>query len=57
MSIESTADWEGLKRAARVARITLDALAAQVRPGVTTALRTADGSLSAHHEPPDEAWR
>jgi methionyl aminopeptidase len=36
MSIESHADWDGLKAAARVARITLDALAKQVRPGVTT---------------------
>ena len=36
MSIESRADWEGLKQAAKVARLTLDALAAQVRPGVTT---------------------
>jgi len=37
MSITSEADWEGLKQAARVARITLDALAEQVREGVTTA--------------------
>lgn len=36
MSIESQADWKGLKAAARVARITLDALAKQVQPGVTT---------------------
>ena len=36
MSIESTADWEGLRQAAKVARVTLDVLAAQVRPGVTT---------------------
>ena len=36
MSIESTADWEGLRKAAKVARVTLDVLAAQVRPGVTT---------------------
>lgn len=36
MSIESTADWEGLKQAAHVARLTLDALAQQVQPGVTT---------------------
>ena len=36
MSIESHADWEGLRAAARVARITLDTLAKQVRPGVTT---------------------
>ena len=37
MSIESTADWKGLRRVARIARLTLDALAAQVRPGLTTA--------------------
>jgi methionyl aminopeptidase len=36
MSIESPADWEGLRQAAKVARLTLDALAEQVRPGVTT---------------------
>jgi methionyl aminopeptidase len=36
MSIESAADWKGLKRAGRVARLTLDALHANVRPGVTT---------------------
>jgi methionyl aminopeptidase len=36
MSIESIADWEGLRRVARIARITLDAVAARVRPGVTT---------------------
>src|SRR5687767_7344998 len=36
MSIESTADWEGLRQVAKVARLTLDALAKQVRPGVTT---------------------
>jgi methionyl aminopeptidase len=36
MSIESDADWIGLKRAAHVARLTLDALSARVRPGITT---------------------
>src|SRR5262245_21139045 len=36
MSIDSTADWEGLKQAAKVARKTLDVLCEQVRPGVTT---------------------
>src|SRR5688572_31150371 len=36
MSIESDADWKGLKQAARVARLTLDRLATEVRPGVTT---------------------
>jgi methionyl aminopeptidase len=37
MSIASTTDWRGLKRVANVARATLDALEAQVRPGITTA--------------------
>jgi methionyl aminopeptidase len=36
MSIESHADWDGLKESARVARLTLDTLTKQVRPGVTT---------------------
>lgn len=36
MSIESAADWDGLRRVARVVRLTLDTLAAEVRPGVTT---------------------
>ena len=36
MSIESTADWEGLRQVADVARLTLNALEARVRPGVTT---------------------
>jgi methionyl aminopeptidase len=36
MSIASTADWKGLRRVAAVARATLDALEAHVRPGVTT---------------------
>ena len=36
MSIDSTADWEGLRHAAAVARLTLDTLAAQLRPGLTT---------------------
>ena len=35
MSIESTADWDGLKQAAEVARLTSDLLSEQVRPGVT----------------------
>ena len=41
MSIKSAADRRGLEAAATVVRITLDALAGAVRPGVTTA---------AHHE-------
>jgi len=36
MSIESTADWEGLRQAAKVARRTLDLLSEQVRAGITT---------------------
>ena len=36
MSIESHADWTGLRHAARVARQTLDALTARVAAGVTT---------------------
>jgi hypothetical protein len=36
MSIESTADWEGLRQVANVARVTLDVLAEEVQPGVTT---------------------
>jgi methionyl aminopeptidase len=55
MSIDSDADWEGLKKAARVARLTLDLLASHVRPGVTTgeldalaaALFVAHGARSA----------
>jgi len=37
MSIECAADWEGLRAAAAVARLTLDLLERAVRPGVTTA--------------------
>jgi methionyl aminopeptidase len=36
MSIKSESDWRGLRRAADVARETLDALEARVRAGVTT---------------------
>ena len=36
MSIESIADWNGLRKVAKIARVTLDVLARQVRPGVTT---------------------
>ena len=51
MSIESTADWEGLRQVAKVARLTLDALAEQVRPGVATGEldATAARVLAAHH--------
>jgi methionyl aminopeptidase len=36
MSIESVADWRGLRAAANVARAALDAMEYDVRPGVTT---------------------
>lgn len=36
MSIESPADWTGLRRVGRVVRRTLDALERELRPGVTT---------------------
>ena len=50
MSIASTADWKGLKRVAKVVRLTLDALAAQVKPGVTTGeLDAIARSLLARH--------
>jgi methionyl aminopeptidase len=37
MSIASAADWNGLRRVAKVARLTLELLAQEVRAGVTTA--------------------
>ena len=50
MSIESAADWDGLRAAAAVACLTLDRLEAQVRPGVTTgALDAAAAELFAAH--------
>ena len=50
MSIKSTADWEGLRQVAEVARATLDALAAQVGPGVMTAdLKARAAELFAMH--------
>ena len=50
MSIESHADWEGLKESARVARLTLDTLVRQVQPGVTTGeLDDAAARLFAAH--------
>lgn len=50
MSIRSTADWEGLRQVAKVARLTLDLLSEQVRPGVTTGEldATAAQLFSAH---------
>lgn len=37
MSIESSADLEGMRLAGRITRLTLDALEQAVRPGITTA--------------------
>jgi methionyl aminopeptidase len=36
MSIETAADWNGLQAAASVARLTLEALEHELRPGITT---------------------
>src|SRR5262249_3232437 len=36
MSIASVEDWAGLRQIGRIVRLTLEALAAQVRPGITT---------------------
>src|SRR5262245_18688624 len=36
MSIESADDWKGLRRAGRIAHLTLEAMEARVRPGVST---------------------
>jgi methionyl aminopeptidase len=50
MSITSTTDWEGLRQSARIARLTLDALAKQIRSGVTTgALNAIAAELFAAH--------
>jgi len=50
MSIQTQADWRGLRQAATVARLALDALEAQVRPGVTTgALDAIAARLFARH--------
>lgn len=50
MSIGSEADWAGLRRVGEVVRLTLDALAAEVRPGVTTGAldRMAAAIVRAH---------
>jgi methionyl aminopeptidase len=37
MSIESAADWKGMRRAGRVAYLTLEALEPRVTPGTSTA--------------------
>jgi methionyl aminopeptidase len=50
MSIESPADLAGMEAVSQVVRLTLDALSAQVRPGVTTGeLDAAAGQLLAAH--------
>jgi methionyl aminopeptidase len=50
MSIASAADWKGLRRAGRVARLTLEALERRARPGVTTAdLDAVAARLFARH--------
>jgi methionyl aminopeptidase len=50
MSIQSEADWTGLRGAAHVARHTLDRLSALVKPGVTTRAldRVAAGIFATH---------
>jgi methionyl aminopeptidase len=50
MSIESQADWEGLREAARIARLTLDRLEQMVAPDVTTGeLDSAAAEVFAAH--------
>ena len=41
MSIQTAADWEGLRRVARVVRLTLDALEGSVAAGVSRMLDAA----------------
>ena len=50
MSIASKGDWAGMERVAQIVRLTLEALVAAVRPGVTTAEldATARDVLTAH---------
>jgi methionyl aminopeptidase len=50
MSIESEADWTGLRRVGRIVRLALDAMERRVRPGVTTAEldRVAEEVLREH---------
>ena len=50
MSIDSLADWDGLREAGRVTRLTLDALEREVRIGVTTGdLDAVAAELFARH--------
>ena len=50
MSIESPADWRGLREVGHITRLTLDALESHVRPGVSTAELddVAAGVFAAH---------
>jgi methionyl aminopeptidase len=50
MSIESEADWKGLRAVGRIVRLTLDALERHARPGVSTGEldRVAAGVFAAH---------
>jgi len=50
MSIESEADWRGLRAVGRVVRLTLDALERDTRPGITTGEldRVAAAVFAAH---------
>jgi methionyl aminopeptidase len=50
MSIESEADWNGLRAVGRIVRLTLDALERYARPGVSTREldRVAAGVFAAH---------
>lgn len=54
MSIESPADWRGLREVGRVTRIVLDALEVHVRAGITTGERDLAGhgvGRTIHEEP------
>ena len=59
MSIKSHAELEGLKRSGRIVRVALDAMAAAVQPGITTAELNAIGArtlseFGAEPSPPKE---
>lgn len=50
MSIETDADWTGLRQIGRIVRLTLDALERRVRPGVSTGeLDAAAAAIFAEH--------
>lgn len=50
MSIQTERDWTGMRRVARIVRMTLDAMEKEVRPGVSTAElnEVAAGVFAAH---------